>query len=137
LARKKKPPLTAAEIDLAKRINAWFGRRKLYVLESDERGNQFTNKNMVDIVDQYFFEHDSRITLNGEWLDPTEATTILRRYRAAKAAETKRKNKRKALREARRLVREAEKKARDERRRIREAKKAREAELKARQTTFF
>jgi hypothetical protein len=129
MARKKPLPLTAAEIHLAKRFNSWSGRRKAFTLPSDARGCEFTNKNLVDLADQYLLEHGGRILLGGRPADALELTALVRRYRAQKAAGTKRKAKARAARAENRQAREAERAAK-------EAKKARERELAARQGTL-
>jgi len=134
LARKRKyPPLTIGEIELAKRVNVWIGNRKRFTLPTDSAGQPFTTKNLADQCDQYLLEHARRIELGNQPVDAPTLTTLMRRYYRAKGNETAAKNLRKKQREKLRQLHAAQD-AVD--RAVREEKKRQRAEQAARQGSF-
>jgi prophage tail gpP-like protein len=130
LAKKKPkyPPLTAAEIKLAKLYNRWYGCRKEFLSKSDlPPGNEFTNKNYGDLTDQFLANSPAIM------LDTAELALLVRRYRAMKMVATKAKNKRA---EERRRARELKAAKKETARLAREAKLRRVVEFKAKQFTL-
>ena len=94
MARSKKPPLTEEEIELAKAFCIWEFNHRYEFVDTDMQGSRFSTKNMTDLCDQFLMSQPRSKVDSAESL-----VTIVRRYRAQKAAETKKRNKKRIARE--------------------------------------
>lgn len=124
----EKPDLRGAEVILAKRFNQWFGSRATFKMASDDRGNPFTKKNLGDVVDQFLFENPAIRK------DRDSLATVVRRYRALKAADTRRKGRKRAVRELGKRLTAVGERIKERRR---EAKEKKKQEKRDRQPSFL